>query len=521
MPKFPDSPRCYILPGEMPDPSTRLPLSADGAVKGPAGRHTAVAKVAAAATSLAALPVEHSFDEQLLETISTLFGADSVAVVTRMDAFDLQVSSGRSREGFMYVPARSVNQALDEHAAVAIPWVAIPRGNPHEPAGCAFLCAPIGPPGAHTCVVCQRTSSEEFTEDDVHALVAFVQLAESLKDMSRRLDTCERLRKAERDGRRPEMMFFGDSPASRPLTRLMAKIAPINASVLISGEPGTGKEVVGRAIHEASGRSDAPFVVADCRQPATLLEVTLWGAARGTYTGSPPIGCAELARGGTLFVDAVEAMPLASQGKFLRLLQEHEIQRVGSTSAVHVDVRVIAATSADLKRSVDQGTFREDLYYRLNVIPLQVLPLRERRTEITSLARSFLERSKRERPLTISEAALRCLVDYDWPGNMRELEQVIARAAMVALTDRIEPEDLPEALREDPTSVGAWAEADSLHRVVLRAKVQRVSEAWRTARGVHTEAARALGISEGYFRRLLRQFGFDEEPPMMGVRTRK
>lgn len=213
----------------------RLPLNADTAVNPPAGGPTLLAKVAAAAASLAALPSERSFDEQLLDTLSSSFAADSATIVTRHEAFNLQVRSAKSQHGFVYVPAQLVYQALDEYAAVAVPWVRIPRteADPHALAGCAFLCVPMGPPSARTCVVCLRTSRAGFSEDDVHALAALVQLAESIKALSRRLDRFQRLYEAEADGRERNTMLIGDSQASRSLITRIVEIAPLTTPLLI------------------------------------------------------------------------------------------------------------------------------------------------------------------------------------------------------------------------------------------------------------------------------------------------
>ena len=241
--------------------------------------------------------------------------------------------------------------------------------------------------------------------------------------------------------------MIGKSPAMRAVYQLIEKVAPTPSSVLITGESGTGKELVARAIHNHSPRKDAPFISVNCAALSEhLLESELFGHERGAFTDAVTMrkGRFELADTGTLFLDEVGEMPPQLQAKLLRVLQDKSFERVGGNTTLHVDVRILAATNKDLKDEVDKGHFREDLYYRLNVIHIHLAPLRERVDDIPALVSHFLEKNSRSlgRPLDISPEALRLLVSLPWEGNVRELENTIERAAILCNSDRIEPEDV-------------------------------------------------------------------------------
>ena len=241
--------------------------------------------------------------------------------------------------------------------------------------------------------------------------------------------------------------MIGKSPSMRAVYQLIEKVAPTPSSVLITGESGTGKELVARAIHNHSPRRDAPFISVNCAALSEhLLESELFGHERGAFTDAVTMrkGRFELADTGTLFLDEVGEMPPQLQAKLLRVLQDKSFERVGGNTTLHVDVRILAATNKDLKDEVDKGHFREDLYYRLNVIHIHLAPLRERVDDIPALVSHFLEKNSRSlgRPLDISPEALRLLISLPWEGNVRELENTIERAAILCNGDRIEPEDV-------------------------------------------------------------------------------
>ncbi|MBM4361095.1 MAG: sigma-54-dependent Fis family transcriptional regulator [Deltaproteobacteria bacterium] len=235
--------------------------------------------------------------------------------------------------------------------------------------------------------------------------------------------------------------------------RVIDRVADTSCTVLITGESGTGKELVARAVHSASGRSSGPFVAVNCGAiPEALLESELFGHARGAFTGAhaTKTGRLSLAQGGTLFLDEIGELPLSLQVKLLRVLQSHEYSPVGDTRTLRADVRIVAATNIDLDKAVASGTFREDLYYRLNVIHLHVPALRERMEDVPLLVQHFLgkARQKTGRPVAgVTRAAAELLSLYEWPGNVRELENTIERALLLCATDRIEPSDLPARVR--------------------------------------------------------------------------
>jgi len=252
----------------------------------------------------------------------------------------------------------------------------------------------------------------------------------------------------------------------RELIEVVETVAPTNATILIEGETGTGKELVARAIHHNSPRRAHRFVALNCSAiPETLLEAELFGHVRGAFTGAvgDRQGRFEQAHKGTILLDEVGTMSPSLQAKLLRVLQEREFERVGQSQPVKVDVRVIAATNSDLGRMVREGTFREDLYYRLNVIQVRLPPLRERREDIPLLVQHFLERLGREQvpprlDVAMSQEAMRLLMGYSWPGNVRQLENVVERAlAMSPGHTQIDPQALPPELRQEPGSQEAWS----------------------------------------------------------------
>ncbi len=299
-----------------------------------------------------------------------------------------------------------------------------------------------------------------------------------------------------------------ESPPMRTVYRFVSRVAASDSTVLITGESGTGKELVARAIHRNSPRAQKPFVAINCAAlTETLLESELFGHEKGAFTGAlqQKRGKLEVADGGTVFLDEMGELAPSLQAKLLRALQEREFERVGGTRAVHIDVRVIAATNRDLAESVKAGAFRQDLYYRLNVVSIEMPPLRERREDIPLLASYFAaragERSKRH-VLGVSPEARACLINYEWPGNVRELENAIERAVVLGSSDFILPEDLPEAVLE--TVQPAGVNIAQYHEAVAQAKKQVILRAVEQAGGSYTEAAKLLGVHPNYLHRLIR-----------------
>jgi DNA-binding NtrC family response regulator len=296
----------------------------------------------------------------------------------------------------------------------------------------------------------------------------------------------------------------GRSEAMLEVYKTAARVAPSSATVLIQGESGTGKELVARAIHASSARAAGPFVPVDCGAIAEgVLESELFGHAKGAFTGAQASrrGLFEEANGGTLFLDEIGDIGPALQARLLRALQEGEIRRVGSNESIAVDVRVVAATNKDLAHAVKEGRFREDLFYRLNVVSIRIPPLRERREDVPLLAEHFAQKHGRPES-AITPAALDLLSAYPWPGNVRELENVVARALALNPTGVIVPEDLPDAIRgasAAPIPTLPRGERPTLAELERRYAAQVLAEQG----GNKTRAAEVLGIDRKTLYRIL------------------
>ena len=306
--------------------------------------------------------------------------------------------------------------------------------------------------------------------------------------------------------------MVGDSAPMRAVYERIRKVAPSDATVLICGETGTGKELAARAIHQNSPRARRPFVAVNCAVlTEPLLESELFGHERGAFTGAiaSKKGKFEVADGGTIFLDEIGELAPALQAKFLRVLQLHEFERVGGTRPMKTDVRVIAATNQDLQAAVAAGRFRQDLWYRLNVVSVTMPPLRARRPDITMLAEYFAAKYARGRSVQFSSDAIEALRAYDWPGNVRELENAIERAVVLGGADRIVLDDLPEAVLGAGTPP-AEGTAAAYHRTVLETKRRLILEAIERAGGNYTAAARLLGINPTYLHRLVKNLQLRE-----------
>lgn len=330
-----------------------------------------------------------------------------------------------------------------------------------------------------------------------------------------------RLRREVRALRRQEGIrgeVIGSSPAMRKALDLVERVAPADSStVLLLGETGTGKGVIARLIHRLSPRADHPFVHVTCSALAeTLMESELFGHEKGAFTDARTLkrGLVEVAATGTLFLDEIGELSLAVQSKLLRFIEEHAFRRVGGTEDLKVDVRVVAATNRRIEEEVEEGRFREDLYYRLRVLPIELPRLRHRRSDIPLLAAAFLDRFNGEFGKAVegfTDPALAVLKDYEWPGNVRELANVVERAVLLTEGDRIEVDALPAEVRqEDDESEGAAAiclgkdgiDMDELERDLL-------VEALRIAEGNRTEAGRLLGLSRHQVRNRLKKYGVE------------
>jgi two-component system, NtrC family, response regulator AtoC len=358
--------------------------------------------------------------------------------------------------------------------------------------------------------------SKPFEADEVILLLRKAEERERLfrENMS--------LRKQIRSGGREPETGLGEMVAKSArmteLFRTVRKIAEFKTTVLVGGESGTGKELVARALHRLSPRAPGPFIAVNCGAiPATLLESELFGHRKGAFTDATRDrkGLFEEASGGTLFLDEIGELPLGLQVKLLRALQEEEIRRLGDTQDIKVDVRVVAATARDLSAEVQRGAFREDLYYRLNVLSVQLPPLRDRREDIPLLVEHFVQRMNARMGLAITGAtteAMRQLIDYDWPGNVRELENTIERAMVLTEGAQIDLDSLPERLRKPAarlvTPPPVITDDDlSIKRASRRAEEDLIRRALLRTGGNRTRAAELLEISHRALLYKIKEYG--------------
>jgi DNA-binding NtrC family response regulator len=304
--------------------------------------------------------------------------------------------------------------------------------------------------------------------------------------------------------------LIGSSARSQVVYNLIRRVSNLDAFVLITGESGTGKELVARAIHNLSNRAREPFVAVSCGAiPDTLIEAELFGHEKGAFTGTNGAreGHMEQAAGGTLLLDEIGELSLQTQVKLLRVLQQREFSRLGSNKLVPLKARVLFATHRNLSEMVDQGTFRRDLYYRVNVMRINIPPLRDRTEDIPLLAEHFLHQyaSAYNKPVSeIRPSVMALLFEYDWPGNIRELENIIQRAVILAESD-IGTADLPEQLqRPDLLGIGDESTPGSFEDLLREYKVRLANQAIRECNGNKTLAARSLSISRAYLHRLIR-----------------
>jgi two-component system response regulator AtoC len=346
-----------------------------------------------------------------------------------------------------------------------------------------------------------------FSLDHLMTVVAKALELRTLRDENREL-------RAELSQRYEFDNIVGGSDAMREIFASISRVAPTRATVLLCGESGVGKDMIARAIHHHSPRADRPFVKINCTAlPENLMESELFGYEKGAFTGantSKP-GKFEQADTGTVFLDEIGDVPGSIQVKLLRILQEREFERLGSNKTRHIDVRVLAATNVDLRAALEQGTFREDLYYRLNVLPLNIPPLRDRKEDIPFLARHFVKKLRKDlgSPVeSISDAAIQRLLEYHWPGNVRELENVIERSMVLANNAVLEVADIkldtgPQArVASVDNFLPEGMTLDQFEQSILR-------EALHRANGNKSQAARLLGLTRNALRYRLSQMGIE------------
>jgi transcriptional regulator with GAF, ATPase, and Fis domain len=351
-----------------------------------------------------------------------------------------------------------------------------------------------------------------FRETHLQLLVAISQLASMAMENAFQLEWLETENERLEAELHPDHHMIGDSAPLRDLQRNIARAAQTNSTVLILGETGTGKELTARAIHQNGSRAANPFVDINCAAlTETLLESELFGHEKGAFTGAvvQKKGRLEHANGGTVFLDEIGEMPLQLQVKLLRVLQERQVERVGGTQPVKLDIRLIAATNRNLEEEVRAGRFRQDLYYRLNVVTLKTPALKDRPADILPLAMHFAAKFGQQcgRWITgISPQVQPYLLRYEWPGNIRELENAIERAVVLGSGDLIDLEDLPETIREGSCAAGV-GRSMPLDAAIDEAKRQAIARAFAEAQGDHPAAAKLLGVNPNYLYRLMRNLG--------------
>jgi len=358
-----------------------------------------------------------------------------------------------------------------------------------------------------------------FTEAHLEQLTAVSFLISAALAQAEAIENLRQENAILKDSLQIETNMIGESSEIKTVFNLVGKVAPIDSTILITGESGTGKELVAQAVHRNSRRSAKPFVPINCAVlNENLLESELFGHERGAFTGAfeRKRGKLEIADDGTIFFDEIGELTLPIQAKLLRVLQEREFERVGGTQMVKINVRVIAATNRDLEAAVGSGKFREDLFFRLNVVQIKVPPLRSRRSDIPLLARHFVRKySERchRRVVGISKEAQKILLGSPWRGNVRELENVIERAVVLGAGDKITPEDLPPEMLADASAEETISNGD-FHQQLKQAKQKILLSAVQGANGNISEAARRLGIHASNLHRIAREIGIKDDLKM-------
>ncbi|MBF0450504.1 MAG: sigma 54-interacting transcriptional regulator [Candidatus Magnetomorum sp.] len=377
----------------------------------------------------------------------------------------------------------------------------------------AFICVPIiyGKDIVGALSV-DRTAHNADLETEVPFLETISNILASRVHLRRIKDENIRLREAIE--RQPSGTIIGNSDAMRELAYLIAQVADSDATVLITGETGTGKGLTASEIHRRSTRKKGPFLKINCGAiPENLIEMELFGHEKGAFTGAvgKKIGKFELANRGTIFLDEIGELPLASQVKLLRVLEDKKVERVGGTQTINVDVRVLTATNRNLENEIDSGNFRADLYYRLNVFPIHVPPLRERGADIILLADFFVHHLSNQLKRTINRidsSALDLLISYHWPGNVRELQNCIERAILMSKDNVIYGYLLPASLQRTGTLTTRRGK-DSFKMLVQSYETTLIIDALKEAKGNQTQAATILGTTKRVIQYKIQQYGID------------
>lgn len=478
----------------------------------------ALMKVSTTINAIRGLPeLQKKLLELLFEVVPATHGAILLADRSEKDeekeftsVFALDRIKGRDET--IEVSGTLARQVLRDGTALLIEN----SNEPGEANTSSVLCVPLTMTGRSLGVLYLDNNEPEvhFDSDHLQLASAIASMAAVAIENARHIEWLESENKRLITDADIEHNMVGESPRIRQVYQFIAKVAPTDSSVQISGESGTGKELVARAIHQNSKRSGKPFIAVNCAAlTETLLESELFGHEKGAFTGAlaQRKGRLEIADGGTLFLDEIGELSAPLQVKLLRVLQEREFERVGGTQTIKVDIRLLTATNRNLEDLISQGLFRQDLFYRLNVLQLKVPPLRERQEDIPLLAKYFAVKyaMKCNRRITsISLEAQKRLSSYDWPGNVRELENAIERAVVMGTTDSILLEDLPEAILE--TESRTMPAPTRFHEAVAATKKTIILQAMDQTKGKCTDAAKLLGVHPNYLHRLIKNLNLRE-----------
>ena len=516
-------------------PAGNLPGAKDPAFTADVRTIRDLSAILTMAARAAAIEDSEALYWQLLGMIFEIVPADRGAILLAgADPRELVAVAGWNRGAGPGEPVRVsrtvVRQVLEKKAALLVNDVAADARLQEAPSlqlhrVHSLLCAPmlVGERVEGAIYLDCGEDGAGFDQQHLRMLNAVAGLAALAAQRVRRLESLRNENLHLRAGLKLDSSLVGDSPALRRAQELIAKIAPSDSTVLVCGESGTGKELAARALHRASPRAQHPFVTINCAAiPETLLESELFGYERGAFTGAvgQKRGQFELANGGSIFLDEIGDLAPALQAKLLRVMQQREFVRLGGAQPVKVDVRLIAATNQDLRAAAEQGRFRKDLFFRLNVVTITMPALRERAEDIPLLANYFLARCNqrcKRRARAISPAAMACLGAYDWPGNVRELENAIEHAILLGASDVVMPEDLPEVILEGQSAM--IGPAPGYHAALGELKRKLIVEAVQQARGNYTEAARLLGLHPNYLHRLIRNLNLKASLHVSGERA--
>ncbi|MDT5296737.1 MAG: hypothetical protein QOJ76_3617 [Acidobacteriota bacterium] len=501
---------------------TRLPA--------PASMARDLALLIRVSTSVNSIRETEELQRELLRLVFEVVPAERGAILLVGDDGEIVSEFGLDRAGeagrTVEVSRTVVRQVIGEGSAVLARDLIEGRLDSSESLKAArlssLLCAPLMLYGRALGAVYLTATDPgtHFDEEHLQLVTLISGLAAVALNNARHVEQLESENSLLRDESRIEHGMVGESRAMRDVYKFIGRVAPTDTTVLIRGESGTGKELAARALHLNSPRRERPFVAINCAAlTETLLESELFGHEKGAFTGAvaQKKGKLEVADGGTLFLDEVGELAPVLQAKLLRVLQEREFERVGGTRTIRVDVRVVSATNRDLNEAVKSGGFRQDLYYRLNVVSFEMPPLRGRAEDIPLLAGYFISKyaAKFKRKVTgLAAEARECLMNYDWPGNVRELENAVERAVVLGSTERVLPEDLPETVLEaEPASASGASRqpVTKYHEALREAKRQLILRALEQSAGSFTEAAHALGVHPNYLHRLIRNLNLRPE----------